>query len=45
MNTADKATVKPIGKRVEASLRAMRGSGFVQFEDGPGQYKLWRVKR
>lgn len=45
MNTADKATVKLIGKRVGSSLRTMRGKGLVQSEQGPGSFNLWRVVR
>ena len=43
MNTADKAMVKLIGKRVGSSLRTMRGKELVRSRRGPDERLVWIV--
>jgi hypothetical protein len=43
MNTADKAIVRMIGKRIGSSLRTMRGKGLVRLRDGAGAHNLWSL--
>ena len=43
MNTADKAIVRLIGKRVGSSLRTMRGKGLVRSRQGPDERLVWGV--
>jgi len=45
MNTADKATVKLIGKRVRFSLRDMRNTGRITSEKGPADLLVWEIVR
>ncbi len=43
MNTADKRTVRLIGKRVGACLRHYRERGLVRSVGGHGQHLVWKV--
>ncbi len=45
LNTADKALVRTIGKRIGSSLRTMREKGLMRSEAGPGQRKRWSLVR
>jgi hypothetical protein len=45
LNTADKALVKAMGKRIGAALRNCRDRGLIASENGSGGFLIWSIKQ